>query len=454
MASYGTNLMITHMRERKRIIQASLLREIELSAMSLSRVGNNHQSPYMDTFVNLMDVMNLPFNTFFCPYLENVSLSTLALRDVLLQELERAHEETTALNKAKKLLGRFKKMDGFHTGINRQFVLSCTARIWEIEGNAPSKCIELTKEGIAITFPEFDPNTFKGDLLLFEEPNLIHMLALAYARDGDNPTAIALLKRISRGLARLHRDDRDRERMLAPTLLSLAHLLMKTGEYTQALETCDMGRDVSNRRNKGKYCADFAYIKAQLLLRLGQQSEIAGQLMPAYFGFMIMYRRKRADEVLAFAKEIGMEFETYGAENLLIQRPEPVIERGEPVTCKSVGELIFKLREAAKLSQGKLCKGICNVSSLSKIESGATKQGSVYHLEAFMQRLGRNIDDYFNTFLSLDDFNEKQMRDEVRTLRVGRRYEEAETLLKELEKKKAYQNGVNLQFVKISWADI
>jgi len=454
MASIGTNTMISQMRERKRLRQTQLWHLTELSAVTLSRFDNNHQSPYLNTFDNLMSSMKLPVDTFFCPYLEDVTTDILVLRDKLLHELEWAADDPMALDKAKDILGRFNNMKNFHAGINRQFVISCSASIGIIEGMIPADIISLVKDGIAITYPEYDPNTFEGDMLLFEEPNLIHNQALAYAKSGDSSTAVTLLNRIATGLTRLPQDDRDKERMLAPILLSLSRLLTEAGEHDQALETCEAGNKVSLRRNKGKYTPDFMYMKVQLLQHLGRQSEIKDLLKPIYFGFIAMGRQKRAKEILAFAKDINMELETYGAENLLSQRPEAVFERGEPVTCNSVGELIFKLREAANISQGELCKGICSVSTLSKIESGATKQGSVYHLEAFMQRLGRNIDYYFNTFLSNDDFKEKQMRDEVRTRQVNRQFDDAENLLKELEKKKAYQRGVNQQFVKLSKAGI
>jgi len=456
MASIGTGNMIPFMRERKRWQQAKLWESnhLTLSAITLSRLDNQHQSPYIDTFNEIMAAMKMPVETFFCPYLEGVTIEVLVLRDKLLYELEWAAEDPISLDKAKEMLDRFINMKNFDKGINRQFVLSCQAQVGEIEGMAPDEILKLTKEGIALTYPEFDPNTFDGDILLFEEPNLIHRQAVALARGGDTSAAIALLERIILGLTRLPQDDRDKERKLAPILLSLTQLLMEGGEYTRALEACETGNNVSKRRNKGKYTPDFVYLKAKLLRHLGQQSEVADLLRHAYFGFIARYRHMRADEVMALAKDMGVGFETFGVEDLFVQRPEAVFERGARVYCDSVGDLIFKLRDSMSLRPVDLYKGICAPSTLSKIETSRIKQGSVYFLEGFMQRLGRNIDLYFNTFLSNKDFEDKQMRDEARTLQVNRMYDEAEVLLMELEKKKAYKTGINLQFIKRSKAGI
>jgi transcriptional regulator with XRE-family HTH domain len=103
----------------------------------------------------------------------------------------------------------------------------------------------------------------------------------------------------------------------------------------------------------------------------------------------------------------------------------------------------------AGLSLKELCHGICSESTLYRIEKGVNgiKQPSVYLLEALMQRLGRSIDLYFDTFMSVSDFNEKQMRNEIIVLLTLRKYDEAENLLEQLQAKANYQTGINLQFI-------
>jgi transcriptional regulator with XRE-family HTH domain len=103
----------------------------------------------------------------------------------------------------------------------------------------------------------------------------------------------------------------------------------------------------------------------------------------------------------------------------------------------------------AGLSLKELCHGICSESTLYRIEKGVNgiKQPSVYLLEALMQRLGRSIDLYFDTFMSASDFNEKQMRDEINELLILKKFDEAKSLLEQLQVKANYKTGVNLQFI-------
>jgi len=207
------------------------------------------------------------------------------------------------------------------------------------------------------------------------------------------------------------------------------------------------------QRNKGRYLPDFAYNKAVILEAQGRKKEAAPLLIEAYFGFIAMRRRRKAAQVLKLAEKLGIKLETYGVENLPADIPEAVFEYGKPIPGKSIGDLIYGLRTDANMKQGELCKGVCSVSVLSRIERDAI-QGKVYYLEAFMQRLGRDIDKYFDTFLGRDEFAGKQLRDKVRTLTVNHRYEEAKHHLKELKKHKDYQKGVNLQFIAMEEADI
>ena len=454
MPSLSMAKLIADMRMRKRMKQTNIWDISGISEVTISRIVNIHQTTYYDTFDSLMGTLDLTVDTFFCPYLVNASMYMMQAREALITSLDAAPFDELAYQTALEILQELQVMEEFKYEINRQFILSYQVQLNEIDKTEPGEIIKLTHEGILLTYPEFNPRTFNGDMLLFEEPNLVHSQALAYARNGETKRAIALLQRIQEGLNRLPQDDKDKERLLARILLNLARILMETGEYAQALEVCEAGDHISVRRNRGKYTPDFMFLKAKLLTCLERQSEVAGMIRPAYFGFIALRKHKLANDVLAFAEGLGIEIDTYGAEKLPANMPEIIVERGEYVPCKSIGELIYLLRTQANMGQKELCKGICSVSSLSKIESGTTKNPSVYYLEAFMQRLGRHIEHYFYTFLSQSDFDEKQMRDEVRTLRVNRRYDEAAELLKKLESKKSYQKGINSQFVKLSWAHI
>jgi len=65
---------------------------------------------------------------------------------------------------------------------------------------------------------------------------------------------------------------------------------------------------------------------------------------------------------------------------------------------------------------------------LSRIEMDESRT-KIYTLEAIMQRLGRDIHQYVNFFLSKEEFLVTQLRDRIEVLIAERRFAEAEKML-------------------------
>lgn len=97
-----------------------------------------------------------------------------------------------------------------------------------------------------------------------------------------------------------------------------------------------------------------------------------------------------------------------------------------------IGRLIGELRKEAHISQSKLCKGLCSIQLLSKIEL-EERTPDMLLLETLMQRLGKSAEK-LEIILSLEEYEHIEYRDEIEdALRFGR-LEEAE------EKLNAYIN--------------
>ena len=256
-----------------------------------------------------------------------------------------------------------------------------------------------------------------------------------------------------KGINRLPKDDHEKEKNLAPILLSLSDFLIQEGKYREALELCLLGNEASIKRNKGRYTPDFLLNMARCNHYIKNVPECRRLLQYTYFGFSLMRRKEQAEHVRVFAQSIGIQFDTYGVENLMYDNIGPKIAHGESATGANIGEFIFNLRKKAGISQSELCEGVCSQSTLARIERGEIRD-NVYFLEAFMQRLGRDINKYFSTFLSKEEFMAKQMRDEVNSRLVTLKFESAAELLVELKEKKSYKNGFGLQFVKGAEATI
>ena len=452
MSSVAKSILLLEIRRRRRFRQNMLLDDTRGENI-VSRIETGGQDPLFDTFNDLMQKLEMPVGTVFYPFLTNVTTDVYDVLDCILYCFDFAEEFPLYLEEAKTLFDKFQTMGDFSNGTNRQMVLSIQARIYGLEGKDPNEIIAIAREGILLTYPEYGLYEYNGEVLLFEESTLMHCEAMALAKSAPS-VAISLLQKIVKGIERFPGDSKDKEKRLTPVLLDLSQLLIESGDYKQALEICNIGFNTSVRRDKAKHAPDFAYNNAVILTIQGQKKEAAKFLMPMYCCFRVMRRRKKAENVLELAKKLGVKLKTYGVENLSLDMPDVKFDYGKPIPAKSIGDLIYGLRDDAKLSQAELCKGVCNRSALVRIETGETIQGNVYHLEVFMQRLGRDINKYFTTFLDRDEYEGKQLRDEVRTLTVNRRYKEAKVQLEKLKKHKHYKKGVNLQFIAVEEATI
>jgi len=233
-------------------------------------------------------------------------------------------------------------------------------------------------------------------------------------------------------------------------LLTLAQCQTHNGDYKLALETCQTGYDTSIKRNKGFYIPDFAHIKALCMVSLGQKDNAMPLLKQAYFGYSLLRRNKNASDLLQFVKNnLNIIIETYGVDTMQLPLPEPDIAHGNAKKFETFGELLNDFRLDADLTYDSLCEGICGKTTLENIIKGK-QQGSPMVLEALMQRLGRDIDKYINTFLGEEEFYNKQKRDKANALIANKKFAEGEKLINELAADKTFAQRIGEQFIKLS----
>jgi len=446
MPSYLPGYLIKETRKRRKWLQSMITTTENYEKANLSRIENALQNPNKKTLLKLMNTLGMPVNTFFSPYLENQPINIFEKRDEILYLLNTKSPEK--YEEAKQLIRKMEQREGFESGINLQFILSCKAQLNELKQQDPADTLLFVNKGMAITYGGFDENTFEGDILKFEEANLLHMMAFAYHRIGKKAGAIKLLRLIQEGLMRLPEDALEKERKLAPILLTLVDFLIKDKCYLEAFNLCKLGNSISIKCSKGKYTPEFLFKMAICVHKLGNLADCRKYLQQSYFGYALLNKKEQAKQVLDYAqKPLDTPFNTYSVENLFYEEQVFFMNHVEIKPCSGVGELIAALRHEAELSQQELCRGICSQANFNKIENGKI-QANVYYLEAFMQRLGRDINKYFNTFPSVEDFYAKQIRDEINTCIANLNYKTASELLDELKLMKSYRRkGIGKQFI-------
>jgi len=464
MPSLLPNDIIKEIRDRIRITRMALHDIISLSCMeeneilsqlTIFRVEAGQQSIRVDNFSAVMDALKMPLDTLFCPCLEEQTVERLQLYDTLTHCMLYAKEDNTFRQKGLDLLKQLSNDPAFSQSINRQLLISQEVVLLEAMGKDFMEIRQLIYEGLEITYPELVQNPLIGDVLIFEEAPLLHSLARAYMQQGDTPQAIALLRNIFDGVTLLPQDNRDKERMLAPMLLTLAQCHIQENDYNEALSVCETGRKIAVKRNNGFYAPDFVELKVHCLYQLGTEDELPQLTLQALAGYQLLRRYNKADNLLQYANNHKITLNTYGMETIRPPMPEPNFAYGKTIACGSIGQLIGGLRYDADLKLRELCDGICTESALQKIESARLPLDRVYKLEAIMQRLGRHIDHYFHTFLSIPDFENKQKRDEINSLLINLKYEEAKELVDELEVNKRFmKESVNRQFIELAKVSI
>lgn len=111
----------------------------------------------------------------------------------------------------------------------------------------------------------------------------------------------------------------------------------------------------------------------------------------------------------------------------------------------SIGHIIKKQRELEHITQGKLCEGVCDPSTLSKIESGTYHPAKSLAI-LLLQRLGMVT----NQFYGLHRFEELEVEDlklEIQNASMRSNYELAITLRDELDQKYGKLSVITQQFV-------
>ena len=447
MLTYLKGSVIQSLRHRTGLSQIALAEIVNKVPAHISRFELGVRSPKEQSLGGIMTAINLPVETFFCPVLNTSVINAYSIRDKIIYNLHWGEFYPEKLTIADNLITELNKSLNAKDAINLQLIYRCLSRLYELRGSSAIEIVDMTKEAIALTYPTFNPNRFVGGNLLFNELELVQLQARAYHRQGDTNKGIALLTRARIGLVDSCQDLRSKETVLASVLLDLARAFLDIKEYENAIEVCNQGIAVSNRRNRGKYTPDFVFIKAKAL-----QDEAL--FKSAFASFALMRNYPMAKTTLGEANKRGINFETYDMEKQELRTPAFEIEHATIPKCKTVGDFFANMRITANLSLDEASYGICSKSMVSDLEN-KNKYTSVFNMEALLQRYGVSIDKYFAVFLSKKDFETLQLRDEANIRLAQKLYDEhTDNCISKLANTNAFKRGLGLQYVKSAAAEI
>lgn len=118
---------------------------------------------------------------------------------------------------------------------------------------------------------------------------------------------------------------------------------------------------------------------------------------------------------------------------------------GENLQMYNIGYYIQRIREEKNINQRDLCRGICDRTTLSRIENG--KQEPSYHvLKALLQRL--DVDEtQVLLLLGPQDFEISNLQKEITALNTNRNFQEAAEKIRRLEEISDPADKIIQQFI-------
>lgn len=456
MPNYLSGELIRELRRRKGWQQAYLQ---ELSSgseglvVTLSRAENLRRQPTGYTMSKFLDLLGMPTEQFFCPYLENNSAESGLMRNRLLFYLDKCEDDADAWGAADRLVTGLANTLDMDSVINRQFILSSRARL-SVAAGETAAALALVKEGLSLTYPEFDESSFTDEMLIFDEVDVLHTLALVYIKQNRSKDAENLLDRVHTGFLRLTQKTAEKEKKLPKVLRELVHCLIQSAEYEKALDISERGLRIAIERSVGRYVPDFAYAKARCMFYLDMK-EYPSFLRYAYFSYALLGMKNEMTQLLRNAHDLfGVNIDTYGVENLTLDTFSEftTIAAEFAASGSNIGDVIRQLRTQAGLKPKDIYSGLCTRSNYSMIESGQVKQVGTLLLRAIFGRLGRDMDVFFTVFSSKDEIDDMHLRSEISGLTVEYKFDEVAKLVLELAGRKSSKQRLGQQFLKCAEA--
>ena len=435
---------ITELRRRKMWQQERVVDNLASYFPVIHRLEKGAFLPRDEVIQEILDALESPMDEFVCTHFETQAMETSLLCTDLTHTLDIGN-----LDEAKEIYAQILSTEGTASQlVTMQFLLSQKARMMELAEEPDDKVLTIVKEALGITYENLTNESPGKDVLVFDEPELFHTLARVSARQGNVAIAIQILTDTKNGLLRQPTGERERDRRIAPILLTLADYQLMTQAYKDAYDSCELGFHISATRGAGQGAPEFILRKAQALQGLRRTKECAPLLKMAYAGFLILGQREHANNAMLMYQDLfGEKFNTYGMEKLDIpQAARQNYARGNIPPCSHVGEMIRILRNEAGISLGELSQGICSIANLGKLENKQISR-HMHYVEPLLERLGRDALLYCNFFLRADDFEARELRDLIDLLMTDCKFEEAAEQLDKLKKYNAYGSRANLQFV-------
>lgn len=328
-----------------------------------------------------------------------------------------------SFNEAKRLLSEYKKEKEAEEKVHKLYIFTVEAILSELADNDIEQSKKFIEEGIALTMPEGEVYALEHFLLSKAEIQLILMKINNYD-SSNNKKLWETLDKLNDYVKRKYTDEEELVKIYPKIIRAEAEILFSKGHFERAVEICEAALDLLG---KNGVLTGF-YGMLGTMIRCLEQTNMSEKL-------------KKMEKWRDILNEIYAEYEINADGDYFSE----LIAESKQGEILLVNELIQRGRKVRGLTQEKLCEDICTPENLSAIESGK-RAPSLRNYDKFMRKLGMDKD-YFNSFISTQDFEYYELRRECKRCISLRKYEEAELVNQKMKQLIDMNIPINRQYI-------
>lgn len=347
--------------------------------------------------------------------------------------------EKEEIQKAENEIEKYKKTVDVKDKLHKRFVLLMKARIMQLRNEDYEKIYLVMKEAVEITVPAFEKGSIDELILGYDE--LFFMLDCISFREkayNDNQSQ-TFYEKLIRYIEKNELDYIIKAKLYPKTVCLAAKKQLLNKEYNIVLQNCNNAMNYLQKSSKLYFIADVMKNKSLALMGIIDSYEDKEMMLEKDTRSLNTFKNMllENEDQRIFICEL---FERY---NLSIE-PFEWYHHNHNRELYSIGEIIGRRRKMFNISQQVLSENICDVVTMSRIETGTSAPHPRITKKLF-KKLGMFGELQMYVF-ECNSYEAYRMNREMSHLLILNEYKKAYDILEKLKEKMNMSSILNQQY--------
>ena len=292
MPNYEVGVLISKLRKQKGMSQEELAYPV-IDRATLSKIENGKALPHRKTLMFLFDKLGFDADEYLRHFVSPKDVKIRNITDELIGILRfgmRFQPESYREEKSKKANALLKQLENnqeyMSHPINKQFIISSKATLAHEMGD-DEKALELIKEALCITIPNFNESNIPDYYLAREDRNILTLLATIYRYNKRYDEAVNVFLGLKANGDNMGMGIRENAKRKTIFIYNLVVVYLEAGRFQEAIDECDEGIQLSSDISFYLVINNLHWIKARALLGLGQKDEFLKLAKKVYYAFSL-----------------------------------------------------------------------------------------------------------------------------------------------------------------------